>query len=144
MSAGHKISLRQDYASNTFLAHCECGWGYESLDKIEVGLECRRHEKAWETQAEPPKLSAVVSSISAAKFKRTKDTREVSPLDALEAAKEWILSLPQDERPSHLIVFTGANDAEGNGRTRFFQAGDFGYHAQLGLCQAGTRMIDDS
>lgn len=84
---------------------------------------------------EPPK----VSSLAARRFYQTSDTTETAVCDALEAAIEWA----KQEKPDHVMIIFGKNTVE-DSTSKYFQAGIYGYHAQLGLCQNNVMALRES
>lgn len=70
------------------------------------------------------------------------DPAEFDPVTALDAAREWIEQC--EEKPHHVIVLTGRVLKDGGCGTRFFQAGQYKYHAQIGLVHEGAQMIRDN
>lgn len=83
-----------------------------------------------------------VRSIGAARFNRNTDPAAHDPITALDAAYDWIKSL--DQKPEHIIVLIGREMSDGASGTQFFQAGNYPYHAQQGLCSEGALMIRES
>lgn len=86
-------------------------------------------------------------SLDAARFARTSVPAHLNPRAALEAALRWL-----DEQDAkgvkirHVVVITGrdAPDHDSGSGTKYFQAGDYRHHAQMGLCFEGMQMIRDS
>lgn len=92
----------------------------------------------------PTSKPAEFDELAVARFGRTDKPQGLNPLTALDACKAWIADLPEDERPEHIIVFTGKTQENGASGTRFFQAGDYGAHAQFGMIMSGLFMIHES
>lgn len=83
-----------------------------------------------------------VRSLGAARFNRNTDPAAHDATTALDVAYEWIKSL--DHKPDHIIVLVGRDMPDGSSGTRFFQAGNYRYHAQQGLCSEGALMIREN
>jgi hypothetical protein len=86
----------------------------------------------------------IVDELAVRRFDKETEADKCKPLDALEAAKKWILERPEDEAVEHLIIFTGRTTPEGASATRFFQAGSYASHAQIGLIESGKMQIYES
>jgi hypothetical protein len=94
------------------------------------------------TQREP----APVASIGAARFDRATHPEEVSPRDVLVAALDWVDGLHDDDPATHIIILIG-RDTPGKqtaSGTKFFQAGTYRHHAQMGLCLEAMHLIRES
>lgn len=83
-----------------------------------------------------------IRDIGLARFHKVDDPGAHDAVTALDAAREWIDTL--DHKPDHIIVIVGRTFPDGANGTRFFQAGNFRYHAQQGLCLEGANMIRES
>lgn len=83
-----------------------------------------------------------ISSLAVARFNRDRRTEAHDPVTALDAAKEWIAEC--EEKPDHVIVLVGRTTKDGGSATRFFQAGQYPYHAQYGLVIEGGNMIREN
>lgn len=87
-----------------------------------------------------------VASIASARFERATHPEELTGRDALVAALSWYDSCPADDKPDHVIIMIGRDTPEfatGSG-TKFFQAGTYRHHAQMGLCLEAMHRIRDS
>lgn len=89
---------------------------------------------------EPPKIV----SLGARRFHQTRDTTKTTVREALEAALEFA----DESKPDHVIVLFAKVDG-GETESRYFQAGSYAYHAQMGLCtnaalQLRASSIDES
>lgn len=87
-----------------------------------------------------------VASISTARFERAAHPEEITPRDALVAALDWLDDCAPDEKPTHLMVLIG-KDMVGKltaSGTKFFQAGTYRPHAQMGLCLEAMHRIRES
>lgn len=84
-----------------------------------------------------------VVSIGAARFnKESQDPAECNPRDALEAAIAYFDHA--DDKPDHIIVLFGRTPEDGGSATKWFQAGSYQYHAQIGLLYEGGQMIREN
>lgn len=83
-----------------------------------------------------------VYNLSVARFHRNSDPAAHAATSALDAAWDWIKSL--DHAPDHIIVLVGRDMPDGGNETKYFQAGNYKYHAQQGLCMEGMNMIRES
>lgn len=83
-----------------------------------------------------------VSSLAAARFHKNSDPAAHDPATALDAAREWLKEL--DHEPNHIIVMVGRDMPDGGSGTRYFQAGNYRHHAQMGLCHETMNMIRES
>jgi hypothetical protein len=64
-----------------------------------------------------------------------------TPLElACDAAKAWV----KESGAEHVIIVVGRSDGENGSATRYFQAGTYSYHAQMGLLWEGQQMIRES
>lgn len=85
---------------------------------------------------------ASIASIATARFQKIEDPLAHDPRTALDVAREWIDN--QETPPEHVIVLIGRTTPENSSGTRFFQAGKYAHHAQMGLCYEGREMIRES
>lgn len=85
----------------------------------------------------------MVDEIALRRFDRTSDPKQCRPTDALEAARAWIEQDEKGKGTQHVIVFVGRSDPDGGSFTRYFQAGSYSTHAQLGLCFEATKMLTE-
>jgi hypothetical protein len=84
-----------------------------------------------------------VASLDAARFHRAEHPAHLNPRTALVAALEWYDA--QTEKPTHIQVLVGRDiGPEGCSGTKFFQAGAYRHHAQMGLCLETMEMIRES
>lgn len=83
-----------------------------------------------------------VVDFAVARFHANGNTGAHDPITALDAAREWIEQC--EEKPHHVIVLTGRVLEDESCGTRFFQAGQYKYHAQMGLLMEGMSMIRDN
>lgn len=89
---------------------------------------------------------APVASLASARFDRAVHPEELTGRDALVAALDWWDACPPDEKPTHVIVMIG-RDTPGKttaSGTKFFQAGTYRHHAQMGLCLEAMHQIRES
>ena len=86
-----------------------------------------------------------ITSLGARRFNAANHPGGLNPRTALEAALEW-LDNPESGKVQHVIVLVGRDAAEhpGASSTRFFQAGEYRHHAQMGLCLEAMHMIRES
>lgn len=94
----------------------------------------------------PPKYTPV-SNLDAARFNKAESPDQLNPRTALVAALEWYDEEIRAGRSiAHVIVLTGRDSPAhvGASGTRYFQAGTYRHHGQMGLCLEGTHMIRDS
>jgi hypothetical protein len=86
------------------------------------------------------------TSIEAARFYRADKPEELNPRTALVAALEFFDDAPADDKPTHIIVLVGRDvkENQGGSGTKFFQAGAYRHHGQMGLCLEAMHMIRDS
>lgn len=108
-------------------------------DRITHAPSCPNH---------PDKLNvpAPVASLASARFDHATHPEDLSGRDALIAALDWWDSCPVDEKPTHVIVMIG-QDTPGKATasgTKFFQAGTYRHHAQMGLCLEAMHLIRES
>lgn len=87
-------------------------------------------------------MSDNVTDLQTARFARVPDPAAHETVVALRAAIEWIESL--DEKPTHIIISIGRSEPDGGAGTRFFQAGSYNHHGQMGLCLETMQMIRES
>jgi len=86
-----------------------------------------------------------IMDFAAARFEKTTDARDTSPNDALAAARKWVEQCDAAGEPvEHIIILTGHTAVDGGSSTRYFQAGKYEYHSQIGLCTEGGLMIRDN
>lgn len=83
-----------------------------------------------------------ITNLNVVRFNRQMDPAEFDPVTALDAAREWIAEC--ENKPDHVIVLTGRVLENGSCGTRFFQAGQYKYHAQIGLIMEGLNMLRDN
>lgn len=86
---------------------------------------------------------AQVINLAAVRFDKNTDASEHSPRDALEAATAY-LEDPEMGNPDHIIVCLGRTPEDGGSATKWFQAGSYEYHAQMGLLFETQQMIRDN
>lgn len=82
-----------------------------------------------------------IDEFSLRRFDKITDPAAHGPTAALDAAKKWIMEQPEEDRTQHVIVFCGRTTPDGGSAHRFFQAGSYPHHAQLGLIMAGLGML---
>lgn len=80
-----------------------------------------------------------IADLGLARFARDMDPKKHNPLMALEAAKKWIIDQP--EPADHVIILIGRTTGDNGSGTKFFQAGNYPHHAQMGLCLEGMELI---
>lgn len=132
--------------------HCGCPMTHNFADNkylVEHRPTCPHHPdriNAAKLAADAP-APAPVASMDLARFKRADKPAEVNARAALEAAMEWIDD-PETPKPTHIIVLVGRDASEpgqeGASATRFFQAGGYRHHGQMGLCLEAMHMIRES
>lgn len=83
-----------------------------------------------------------ISKLSVARFHKNTDPAAHNPTAALDAAYEAIRS--GENTPDHIIVLFGRTTENNGSAHRYFQAGNYSYHAQTGLCMEGMLMIRES
>lgn len=81
-------------------------------------------------------------SFAARRFHKFGDPADHDPTVALQVAKEWIDANP--DKPDHVIVLIGRTTPDGGSGTKYFQAGGYPHHGQMGLCLEGLHMIRGS
>lgn len=85
--------------------------------------------------------TAEVINLTVARFNQgNADASDHSPQDALEAAMAY-LDDPEMGNPDHIIVCLGRTPEDGGSATKWFQAGSYEYHAQMGLLFETQQMI---
>ena len=90
-----------------------------------------------------PTVASSISSLDAKRFDRATHHSEIDPRTALMAALEWYDA--QEEKPAHIAVLVGREVGdEGCSGTKFFQAGTYRHHAQMGLCLEAMHLIRES
>lgn len=128
---------------------CDLCGGIPSLadNTIRHDPNCPNHPDAIDdTPVEPIRTAAPVASLASARFDRATHPEELTGRDALVAALAWWDSCPADEKPTHVIVMIG-RDTPGKttaSGTKFFQAGTYRHHAQMGLCLEAMHQIRES
>lgn len=90
------------------------------------------------------KNEEIFDELSAARFDNAKFPQGLPVVSAIDAVKKWILETPEEDRPQHVIILTGRTDENGASQQRFFQAGNYGGHAQIGLLVCGLEQLSDS
>lgn len=84
-----------------------------------------------------------ITSFGIAKFDRATHPSNLEPRTALEKALSDYDAV--DEKPMHIIVMVGRDIGdEGCSGTRYYQAGNYRHHAQMGLCLEAMHMIRES
>lgn len=83
-----------------------------------------------------------ISSIGVAKFDRATHPQGLSPRHALEKALADYDAV--EKKPVHIIVMFGRDMEDGSSGTRYFQAGAYRHHAQMGLCLEAMHMMRES
>jgi hypothetical protein len=78
-------------------------------------------------------------SFTARRFDKNSDPAAHDPITALIVAREWIEQ--QENGPDHVIVFVGRTTEDGASGTKYFQAGQYPCHAQIGLIVEGLCML---
>jgi hypothetical protein len=83
-----------------------------------------------------------ITDFSARRWEAVEDPACHDAADALRAAMR---AMDHDEKkPEHIIVMFGGTASDGSSRTRFFQAGSYAHHAQLGLVEDAKHMMRES
>lgn len=86
--------------------------------------------------------SASVVNLAARRFEKNTDASEHNPRDALYAALEW--HSDPETAADHIIVCLGRTPENGGSATKWFQAGKYEYHGQVGLLFETMNMIRDN
>lgn len=98
--------------------------------------------------APPPAapIGAKPISMAAARFDKAVHPEDLPARDALVAAMDFVDSCPLDDKPTHIIVLIGRDpvDFATASGTKFFQAGKYRHHAQMGLCLEAMHQIRES
>lgn len=81
-----------------------------------------------------------IISFGANRFRKSEEVDKTRIEDAIEAAKEFL----QESGGDHIIICCGRTTDDGISGTKFFQAGSFSYHGQMGLLYEVQNMIRDS
>ncbi len=90
-----------------------------------------------------PDKTEIVRSLDAARFNRASHPAHLNPRTALVAALEWYDA--QEDKPQHIQVLVGRDVGdEGCSGTKFFQAGNYRHHGQMGLCIEAMNMLRES
>lgn len=78
----------------------------------------------------------MIDEVAVRRFENANEPTDIKPVDALEAARKYVLEADDDDRPEHIIVILGrmSKETDSGSATHFFQAGNYRYHAQIGLC----------
>lgn len=87
--------------------------------------------------------AAKVTSIGAARFDKAEDVSTLDPRDALEAALAYLAD-PENPPYDHIIICCGRTPENGGSAAKWFQAGKYEYHAQMGLLFEIGQMIRDN
>lgn len=75
---------------------------------------------------------------------RTKPDQH-QPITALREAVDWLIGAEENgTHVDHVIVLFGRTTPEGASGTKFFQAGKYPHHAQMGLCSEGALLIRET
>ena len=119
-----------------------CGSIADTGQTLYHASDCPNHPDASGTSGNGP--GPRVASIASARFDRAVHCEDVSPRDAIVAALEWVDKA--EAKPAHVIVMIG-QDTPGKATasgTKFFQAGTYRHHAQMGLCLEAMHLIRES
>lgn len=82
-----------------------------------------------------------VDELAARRFNTGSDKpRETKIADMIAAATKYIL----ENNPDHVIIAIGRTDEEGASGTKFFQAGKYAHHGQMGLMMEAALMMRES
>jgi len=96
-----------------------------------------------ENAAPAPKPEpAPVASLTLARWNKSERPQDHGPLSALDVARAWIAE--QAEQPEHIIVVIGRTTSDNSSATKYFQAGSYTHHSQMGLMLEGMHMMRDS
>lgn len=111
----------------TFCAHCKLAVGHMSwcpqfTERVDDGH--------------------IVSSLTAKRFEKFERPKEHTPTSILDYVKEWIDG--SDAEPDHVIILVGRTAKDNQSATRFFQAGSYAPHAQMGLLMMGMQMMHNT
>ncbi len=82
-----------------------------------------------------------VTDLRLARFERDENPNSHDPKLALHAAFEW---LKENDDADHIIVLLGRTTENNSSGTKYFQAGKYPHHSQMGLCLEGMHMIRES
>jgi hypothetical protein len=77
--------------------------------------------------------------LAARRWDGMTDPKEHKPADALRAA---LRDIEAGLEPKHLIVVLAYYNDDGNGSTRFYQAGTYELHARLGLLIRAAQIME--
>lgn len=81
-------------------------------------------------------------SFVARRFAKFGNPAAHDPRVVLDVAREWIDQ--QAEKPNHIIILIGRTTPENASATKYFQAGDYAHHAQMGLMLEAMHMVRGS
>lgn len=79
-----------------------------------------------------------MDEISKRRWERNEKPDDHKPIDALRVAIHDIES--GKIAPNHIVIVY-ANNADQDGATGYYQAGDAGYHGSLGILARGMQLI---
>jgi hypothetical protein len=86
-----------------------------------------------------------ITDFAKAKFSRNLNPVENAPITALREAIDWLEgACAEGLAVDHVIILMGRSTKDGGSGTKYFQAGKYPHHAQMGLCSEGALMIRDS
>lgn len=123
-----------DISMNEFMHACDCPskGGFAAAAPLKVRQPDPEYFE--KTVRETPFR---VSSLGAKRFEKQTHPMKVNPADALDAARAWI-EAGNDATHILIVIGTKLNDG-GDVQTKFFQAGNYDVHGQIGL---SARMTD--
>jgi hypothetical protein len=82
-----------------------------------------------------------VTDFALARADKGSKPREHRPADALDLARAWMEKCGPDNQPDHIIIFLGRTHSDNSSGTKYFQTGNFGCHAQVGLVWEGLELL---
>lgn len=116
-----------------------CGGEYSAVYNGVVHAENCLTNQEGQKAREPDNIR----SLGAARFDKNIHPAKLSPRAALERAMQFFDEC--DEKPNHIIVIVGRNYGDqGCSETKFYQAGDYRHHSQMGLLVECSHLIRES
>jgi hypothetical protein len=86
-----------------------------------------------------------VTDFAAARFEKNTNTEDCAPGDALAAARKWLEECEKEGKPiEHVFVIMGRTSEDHGSASRYFQAGKYPYHAQVGLVFDAALMLREN
>lgn len=79
------------------------------------------------------------------KFARNLNPAANDPVTALREALDWVIAAAATGTPvDHIIICLGRTTDDNGSGTKYFQAGKFAHHGQMGLLFEVQHMVRDS